>query len=164
MRDFNHSVNVLVQAYLNNTLQHGNCYACAVGNIIADGLGTKCIVKKDSFKGIVWDNGEPYPGQGHFNTPNGWGALFNTDNYNGGPKRQVFDRRYINDKNVNRQISSTGYSWEELARIEYAFESVDKRKKDKMFNGLMAVVDVLADIHGIDLQIKEEAKALFVKA
>jgi hypothetical protein len=33
-----------------------------------------------------------------------------------------------------------------------------------MFNGLMAVVDVLADIHSVDLEKKEAAKALFVKA
>ncbi len=34
---------------------------------------------------------------------------------------------------------------------------------DWMFNGLMAVVDVLADIHGINLEAKEEAKKLFIK-
>lgn len=43
MRDFNHSVNVLVKAYLNNTLAHSTCYACAVGNLVADGIGTKVI-------------------------------------------------------------------------------------------------------------------------
>jgi hypothetical protein len=33
-----------------------------------------------------------------------------------------------------------------------------------MLNGLMKVVDVLADIHGVDLSVKESAKLQFVKA
>lgn len=34
---------------------------------------------------------------------------------------------------------------------------------EQQFAGLMAVVDVLADIHGIDLASAEVAKSLFVK-
>jgi hypothetical protein len=62
-------------------------------------------------------------------------------------------------------IDSTGYTVYELARIEEAFEDVDSNctNDEWMFNGLMAVIEVLAEIHGIDLKQKEEAKALFVK-
>lgn len=158
MRDFNHSVGVLVQAYFDGTLEHGNCYACAVGNMVAAGLGVRVVKDHGSFiRNIRWDNGEDYPAGGfnEFNE-NGWGALFATTD-----RRQEIDEKFLQSKRVQEQISATGYSWRELARIEFAFESVDRRRKDKMFNGLMAVVDVLADIHGIDLQSKEEAKALF---
>lgn len=33
------TVDILVKAYFDDTLQHGNCYACAVGNIIAGNCG-----------------------------------------------------------------------------------------------------------------------------
>ena len=33
---FENSVSVLVRAYMNDTLIHGNCFACAVGNLIVD--------------------------------------------------------------------------------------------------------------------------------
>jgi hypothetical protein len=162
MRDFNHTINILVKAYLNETLEHGVCSACAVGNIIADSIGAKSVRG-----GTNWKRGgtEIIPV---------WGQVFQSsapgcqrvsaDAYTGWTKKQ---------------IDTTGYTWQELARIEYAFElhncgidmEEDPEYQDEyemdiinqaMFNGLMAVVDVLADIHGIDLQAKETAKALFV--
>jgi hypothetical protein len=48
MRDFNHTVNVLVKAYLNDTLRHNNCYACAVGNMIASANGFKYSMLKEA--------------------------------------------------------------------------------------------------------------------
>lgn len=161
---FNHSVSVLVTAFFNDTLMHGNCYACAVGNMVANGLGCRVVKRPDSFKNLVWDNNQPYPGSSwNDSIQNGWGALFTTDRHDDKRKTQKIDKRFLGDRNVMRQIASTGYTWQELARIEFAFESVDKRRKDKMFNGLMAVVDVLAEIHNIDLSTKENAKSLFVK-
>src|SRR5258706_8814339 len=38
---YNKTINILKEAYFNNTLQHNNCYACAVGNIIAGNMGLK---------------------------------------------------------------------------------------------------------------------------
>lgn len=82
--------------------------------------------------------------------------------------------QYLNENptiEAHWQVDRTGYSVNELAKIEYAFETAprncdyeDHLNDEWMFNGLMAVVDVLADIHGIDLAEKESAKALFVKA
>lgn len=164
MRDFHHTVNVLVQAYLNGTLEHGICTACAVGNIIADSILAKPVRGRMNWKR---NGNEIIPV---------WGEVFQSsapgcqrvsaDAYKGWAKKQ---------------IDTTGYTWQELARIEYAFElyncgidlDYDPEYYDEeelelidkaMFNGLMAVVDVLADIHNIDLSIREEAKLLFVKA
>jgi hypothetical protein len=36
---FENSVDVLVKAYLNDTLEHGQCHACAVGNLICAETG-----------------------------------------------------------------------------------------------------------------------------
>lgn len=165
---FDHSVNVLVKAYLDGTLLHGNCYTCAVGNLVADGL--KCGFVQGGAKGnLRWDNNMPYPGDDSRINLVGWGAVFSTDRYGsswdnrGGRKVQRINTNNLEAPLAKQQIESTGYHWTDLARIEKAFESVDKRKKDRMFNGLMAVVDVLAEIHNIDLTAKESAKKLFVK-
>jgi hypothetical protein len=137
MRDFNHTVNVLVQAYFNETLRHCDCSACAVGNIIV---------------------------------ANGHALPYNTITATQWLKYILSNVRGIRDTPDDEteaiaQISVTGYSPSELSRIEAAFENcpVAITADQHMFNGLMAVVDVLADIHGINLEAKEEAKKLFVK-
>ncbi len=42
---YDKTVSILVDAYMNDTLQHGNCFACAVGNIVA----ANCDVKTFTF-------------------------------------------------------------------------------------------------------------------
>jgi hypothetical protein len=170
MRDFNHTVNVLVKAFFEETLVHANCYACAVGNIVADSIGTKVVKVRNELHDITWENREPYPALGGTFEP-GWGAVFSTsddwDDYTDkSTKVQSIDEKYLlSSPRARFHIDSTGYTWQELARIEFAFENVKGSTETKrMFKGLMKVVDVLADIHGIDLKAKEEAKLLFVKA
>ena len=142
LEKFNHSVNVLLKAYLNNTLQFGNYCACAVGNLLADAVGAKLvIVERINFKDkdIVWDNSV-------------WtGSEWYAD-----------DEGYGDDL-----ILQSGYSKEQIIKIEKSFEKSRKHfgtniHDEDMFNGMMSVVDVLAEIHGIDLTIKDEAKALFL--
>jgi hypothetical protein len=66
---------------------------------------------------------------------------------------------------AKEQIDATGYTWQELARIEYAFERapMSHSREDHVFNGLMAVVDVLCQIHEMDETNKTAAKQLFAK-
>lgn len=137
MRDFNHSVSVLVQAYLNDTLEHGDCTACVVGNLIK-ASGYK-LEKDYRDTETYWLRYIEYKHRGWFGQ---------------------YDFRIALE-----QIASTGYTSAELDVIERAFEKapIGNSEDDWMFNGLMAVVDVLAEIHGIDLKQKEEAKALFVR-
>lgn len=155
MRDFNHTVNVLVRSYMDGSLQHGDCAACAVGNIIADSIGAK--VYTDQLFGGSWK-------RGGCEITIVWDEVFLTSP---GRTQDITPDAYKGW--VKKQIDASGYSWEELARIEKAFESVpyddhSYNSDSHMFDGLMAVVDVLAEIHGIDLKQKEEAKALFIKA
>lgn len=78
--------------------------------------------------------------------------------------------RYLRDRNnccerlAEEQIAITGYTPQQLSNIEHAFETTPYSYGDRMFNGLMNVIDVLAIIHNVDLSVKESAKQLFVKA
>lgn len=152
---FENSVDVLVKAYLNDELEHGKCSACAVGNLV-------CAAK--SIKPMLLDPTAP----GHKFECNRFsdGSMVRWDNvFMTAHGRQVILPDFYTGE-AQKQIDSTGYTWQKLARIEYAFETADCGNSDDewMFNGLMAVVDVLADIHGISLEQKQEAKSLFVKA
>jgi hypothetical protein len=153
---FEETVNVLVKAYLNDTLVHGACSACAVGNIVSASMGKVALRMPGTSTGFdphYWADGSKIH----------WWDVFSTSS-----RRQRIDaKQYYGD--AKEEIDSTGYTWQQLSRIEFAFESADGNASNYqdetwMFNGLMAVVDVLADIHGIDLQAKESAKALFVKS
>lgn len=134
---FEKTVDILVKAYLNDTLEHGNCAACAVGNIVVSVHGYQ-YYSQSPLTGLKVDEIITYD--------NWYSVLTGHESYRG-----------------RKEIEKTGYSFKEIRRIEAAFER-SRDLPDRMFNGLMAVVNVLADIHGVDLQAKEEAKALFVKA
>lgn len=157
---FNETVGILVRAYMDDTLEHANCSACAVGNIVAHAMGVSPVMSTEVKGGEPWrfsDGTKPM-----------WQRVFCT------PVSEQVLQPYEYTGEAKWQIDLTGYSWEELARIEAAFEKHSDRRsvsrqtieyKDKqMFNGLMTVVDVLAEIHHIDLTEKESAKLLFVKA
>lgn len=132
MRNFNHTMDVLVKAYLNNTLMHMECHACAVGNIINDALPFSDLERKE----LKYHD-------------DGWVRVFCT--FNGGAQGQTQNpEKYLGK--AKKQIDATGYTWQELARIEFAFETAPKGETDDdwMFNGLLAVLEVLADIHKVD--------------
>lgn len=142
---FNDTVQILVNAYLNNTLEPGNCHACAVGNIIA----AKLNVKYDQH--LKW-----------IDRPVAWSGVFVTLS----SKIAQVKRPWACTGEAQAQINTTGYSWQELARLEYAFERAPggKTKEERMFNGLMAVVEVLSQIHEMDEQTKTAAKRLLLAA
>jgi hypothetical protein len=147
---FNKSVSILVEAYRNNTLEHGNCYACAVANLIAGNNDIQFFLREifDGGLELNWSNSHPM-----------WHFVFLT----------VFEKQTINEQkyygNSKRQIDSTGYDLYELARIEKAFELAPKGndEDDWMFNGLLEVYDVLCDIHEIDEEEVISGELIFVK-
>jgi hypothetical protein len=154
MKRFNDAISALVKGYINGTLAKGSCEACAVGNIVAKGIGCD-IVSHDSV--FDWIGQVP-----------SWFLVFITES-NG--------NQYIHPENyfgsIKDQIDSTGYTWQELAKVEKAFEqntkisfenyeNVTPEEIDKdQLNGLYAVVDVLCEIEGI--KEAEEYKLMFVK-
>lgn len=145
---FENSVSVLVRAYMNGTLEHANCYACAVGNLVV--AAKRLTFIRDERDGLMTLES--------LNANNEAGA-----NWFDVALRDRKKKDWMNTLSSDclSEIQSTGYTIPQILRIERAFESADFREGDWMFNGLMAVVDVLADIHGVDLSVKETAIGQF---
>ncbi|PSR56284.1 hypothetical protein AHMF7605_23685 [Adhaeribacter arboris] len=141
---FDETVKILVNAYLNNSLVQGNCHACAVGNIIA----AKMAIKYD--RNLKWMGQQV-----------AWPQVFVTVSFEIAQVRRPWNLTGA----AKAQITATGYSWQELAQIEYAFERApwSKTPEERMFNGLMAVVEVLSQIHEMDENTKSATKGLFLK-
>lgn len=156
------TVDILYNAYFNDTLVHMNSCACAVGNIIAANTGRtfKENPLKSDLRKIIWSDDK---------IPR-WTQVFVTiviDHMHYSPRfvtQTTSETKYRQDMAAKAEIMSTGYTWQELARIEYAFEtapsSVSYNQDDDewMFNGLVAVLDTLKEIHGIEDNQKEVVK------
>lgn len=152
---YNKTVDILVQAYFNDTLRHGNCYACAVGNLIAANKGIKMVANNDG--DIKWDGYKNYMDNTDDLFPLWFSAI----------KNCIKDEKdfLVNEAMVNELIY-TGYSVDEIYKIEEAFEDVweDDDCKDYMFKGLMQVIDILDQIHeNTDTQVTTETKNKFQK-
>lgn len=134
---YNKTVDILYQAYFDDMLVHGNCQACAVGNMVAANTFKKVTKVSYGYKGVGWDYGCTV-----------WQLVFMTDP---DTLHQVREPAFYVGE-AKEQIDATGYHWKDLAKIEYAFETADKgqSEEDYMFNGLVAVLDVLKQIHEID--------------
>lgn len=71
---------------------------------------------------------------------------------------------FLSTYEAEEQRKLTGYTWNELEQIEYAFENPSEEPySDMALNGLLSVVDVLAQIHNMSLEQTQQAKSLFVK-
>lgn len=139
---YNKTVDILVQAYFNDTLKHNDCAMCAVGNIIAgNGIRRELDWTKYNSKEVnnrqwqfVFIGGKHYPSE-----------------YKG---------------NAKIAIDATGYTWQELSKIELAFErcEIGGSEENWMFNGLMSVIEVLDEIHqNTDDTITTQSKNKFNK-
>lgn len=148
---YNKTVNILVDAYFNDTLVHCNCYGCAVGNLVAANMGLKYVGKGKKLR---------------------WRGVKSI--YQGFPSKNWIDVLQMGEVNIEEydgvakmQIDATGYTPQELARIEHAFENegIYQRNDQTMFNGLMAVIEVLDQIHeNTDQTVTQSSKQKFVKA
>jgi len=148
---FDRSIAVLVKAYQDNTLQAVNCYACAVGNLVAAQAGVKYIqhpdVEDEYFK---WDTKIE---------PDWFDAMCATRDGGDWLDKEQFTRGCV-------QIATTGYTMKEVILIEDAFENTYSSYSkhdghDPMFEAMMGVYKVLCEIHEIDKPSKGEE--VFVK-
>lgn len=151
---FEKTVGILVKAYQNDTLMHGNCMACAVGNIVAANLGICDIGSRLEWYKKAMDVPD---------TCNGWPSVFMTRLNS--KKQRVDVEAMMRDEAAKLQIGSTGYTWQELAKVEYAFEtaSIGNNDDEWMFNGLLAVYDVLCEIHEVSKDEVKSGELVFVK-
>lgn len=131
---FNESVSILVKAYLNDTLEHGNPCACAVGNLVASSCQITYML--DLYSGLTWDD-ERWPKW--FFSPSSKEAQVEYDavGYS------------VNDIMRIEHAFESGRN--------------ENCRDDDGWHGLMNVVSVLASIHGVDLETTEAARKMFVK-
>ena len=123
---FNNAMKALIKGFFDGTLESRDCGKCAVGNMVAYCNNEKIASKETN----------PHPYGGWYNV-----ICFMTDSL----------------AEAQKLCKSTGYSVKEVIEIEKAFESntSDRRLPDSelaadQFNGLMAVVEVLCKIEGIE--------------
>ncbi len=156
---YNKTVDILVQAYFNDTLEHGNCYACAVGNMIAANCGYEFVDFKRPLTG-----GNIHTGIGHLF----WDKNNNFEDNPVGSLTHIGSQRLFG-KQISQQfhdhVNSTGYTFDELCQIEDAFEEGNwENSKDLMFEGLLNVVSALDIIHqNNDTQVTQYSKSKFIK-
>jgi hypothetical protein len=149
---FDRAIQALISAFFDGTLIKADCRACAVGNMVASSIGQKLDPKKlidIDYKCELRH----------------WAHVFVSK-----PTYQVLKPECYGGK-AKMLIDSTNYTWQELAKVEKAFEDNTKingsmyrrHSKDEImqdqYNGLMAVVSVLCGIEGIENQ--EEYKEMF---
>ncbi len=143
------SVNILLDAYNNDTLKHNDCTACAVGNLIK-GSGYKFKGKKiPLIVAITRDPKLPRLLDLYNENDTQWLRLIGRD---------VRDEKYpicdIKEDVAKEQLSHLEYTLEEVSRIEHAFESTngyyDVPEKERQFLGLTAVLKVLEKIHNTE--------------
>jgi hypothetical protein len=140
---FDKTISILVKAYMNDTLKHGECAYCVVGNLIHAG-GYNFDYDPFGENDTQWLR---YLENTFKKTGNGW------------------KHSNLNPIIAIEQLSYVGYSHKDLFRIEKAFErcGISKDEDQHMLNGLMAVVNLLQEIHEVEEEEIKTAKLLFVK-
>lgn len=126
------SINVLVKAYFEEILQHGNDCGCAVGNLIMDACGY--TYRFNEYNRLVWVEQEPY-----------WYT----------PKCH-----FVEGLDQRAKTGYSTIEVDEIEEAFESVYTVTEKDKDG-FLGLMAVVDALAVIHECTPGEKETAKQRF---
>jgi hypothetical protein len=141
------AIDIFLDAVNNGTLAKGNCVACAVGNLVAHGLGCE-ITYYNRFRCSV-DN-------------TSWSSAFYTADF-----EQTVNEWRLSYDDVIRNIEATDFNIEELMAIEYAFETNTKIHAETYHHyspeairadqvrGLEAVVNVMMGFDDVKADVKE---------
>lgn len=148
------AIDIFLDAINQGTLAKGSCAACAVGNLVANGIGGKIYKKNNDFDLRFYfdcDKENSY-----------WGRLFYTAD-----GRQRFNEESIFYEKAIENIKATDFTLKELMKIEYAFEtntcidfniynnySKEEIRKDQI-KGLEAVVKVMLEFDEQRDDVKE---------
>lgn len=156
---FDRAIKALAQAFFNDTLARYNCGMCAVGNIIAESNNLKVINKKGQYfynsEVAKWSLIVQCETNTILRTVEA-AIIFHNKNWHATkPEVSDIEKGFL-------MIKNTGYSIDDIYKIEAAFEnntsishghyfekSQDEIMKDQ-YSGLMAVVEVLCKIEGLE--------------
>lgn len=114
------AINIFLDAINKGVLAKGSCGACAVGNLVASGLGG--TVKIDVYLHYLNFSCDKIN--------DAWSILFSTNK--GG--HQFFCKDNIKDNEVLQNIEATDFTLKELMKIEHAFETNTKILFEDYFN------------------------------
>lgn len=160
-----HAIDIFLDALNKGTLAKGTCAACAVGNLVADGMGGKISIVNGVFKCDEYNSR--------------WNILFMTDNQG---NQDFRDQLYVNRvfksftkkeyfEGGEQNVSVTDFTEQELATIEFTFETntkihntdYDEHSQEEIradqIKGLEAVVKVMLKFD----EVKEDVETVFTK-
>lgn len=144
------AIDIFLDAINNGTLAKGTCIGCAVGNLVANGMGCTIDLK----------NAEPLE-------VGDWGLLFQTNI----GKQNIYNLNAQKLLNAYKNIRATDFNFHELRAIEKTFEnntnihfySYHKHTKEEIradqIKGLEAVVKVMLEFDSS----KEDVKKVFTE-
>ncbi len=105
------AIDIFLDALNKGTLAKGTCTACAVGNLVAHGMGINITPTNLSNGELDFEIDSPI-------NNGSWGKLFIT-NFDGYQNKHFEN---LNDPDVQTCIRATDFTWQELAKIENTFE------------------------------------------
>ena len=149
------AIDIFLDSLNDGTLVSGNCAACAVGNLVAANCGVKLYSKVDSCGDvfITLENEDVFlPEIGKPARLTSWVNLFCTRDQ---------EQRRVNIKNFSSDyqeellaiVNQTGFTINELAEIEYTFETVARHQG--VIHALEAVVQVMLNFDDNVENVKE---------
>jgi hypothetical protein len=157
------AIDIFLDAINNGTLAKGDCAACAVGNLVGAGLGSK-ITSKTVFSNHFQTNKLVFEASPS-NT--GWSHAFATNVLG----EQKVDYKYFEHIDVLEAVEATDFSLEELIQIEAVFENktliyassylnhTDGEIRKDQIRGLTAVVKLMMTFD----EVTEDVEKVFTE-
>jgi hypothetical protein len=143
------AIDIFLDSLNSNTLIGGSCTTCAVGNLVAAACGIK-LYKEYGY--VTADNSE-------FMTPYGpvnftaWNHLFFTGKF-GQTRNHLSSYSLEHQLQMQALVDTTGFTIDELAEIEYTFETVARHQG--VIHALEAVVKVMMKFDEVDSSVIKE--------
>lgn len=147
------AIDIFLDAVNNGTLTKGTCIACAVGNLVAHGMGGE----------IKFNPNRDYDNMFESNVENAeWKYAFCTRDGVQGRNKRVEE-----SESVVKNVSATDFNIDELAEIEFVFETNTKidifkykiataeEIRADQIKGLEAVINVMMTFDDVKADVKE---------
>lgn len=162
------AIDIFLDALNKGTLAKGTCAACAVGNLVADGLKSDIALEIDKEYGVGYYTFIPTDSKSQL-----WGNVFFTPELGKQVNRPKENVEAICGEGAYDEametLAKTDFTIEELMKIEYVFEKstfihfteYHHHTKDEVFKdqirGLEAVVALMMTFD----EVKEDVKEVF---